>query len=64
VKLQFRVISDDPVSITAAVLFGEFDHFEPSMGNMGSEIVATHSFKVNDLVSFPELKRFGISLLN
>src|ERR1700683_99748 len=63
VKLQFKVVSDDAISITATVLFGEFDRFEPSMTNLRSEIVATHSFKVNDLVSFPELKRFGVSLL-
>lgn len=62
VKLQFKVIGDDAVSITATALFGEFDRHEPSMKNMRSETVAAHSFKVNDLVSFPELKRFGISL--
>jgi hypothetical protein len=64
VKLQFRVISNDAVSITATVLFGKFDLYEPSMRNMRSETVATHSFRVNDLVSFPELNRIGFSLLN
>ena len=62
VKLQFKVIGDGIVSITATALFGQFDRYEPSMSNMRSETVATHSVKVNDLVSFPELEQFGIAL--
>ncbi|MGA9670638.1 MAG: hypothetical protein WBQ94_15615 [Terracidiphilus sp.] len=62
VKLRFKVASDSVVLISPTVFFGEYDRSDPSMSNMRQQALSTHSFKVNDILSFPELAQLGVKL--
>jgi hypothetical protein len=60
-RLEFET-GTDTVSITATVLYGDFDldNAIASVGNISHQTIATHSGKLNDRVAFPELAGVGL----
>ena len=59
-RLELKT-SGDTVSITATVLYGDFDGGKAmaSVEQIPHETIAKHSGKLNDEVTFPELERVG-----
>ncbi len=60
-RLELKT-SGDTVSIVATVLYGDFDTAKAtgSVEDIPHETFATHSVKLNEEVTFPELQRFGL----
>jgi hypothetical protein len=62
--LQSKVAGDE-VFITATAIFGEVDPsaMDAALKNVPQQLLATHSGKLNDSVTFPELESIGLEPL-